>query len=187
LAVGGSATLAAITYDHYKPSAAIRNDPSYATSHTLGVVGREVAIQAAFGFAGKAVGLLRAARAVSVVPQVVSNGIRGRAFEAAVINALGGATGSKTLISGTTLAGDTIKSIPDMLDGKVLTEIKDVKNLSYSKQLQAQLNYAGSNGLSYRLIINMSTKLTGPLENAVRAAGGTIQRFDVTSGTLHPY
>jgi len=132
----------------------------------------------------------RAARTVvaatPIVAQVVTNGIRGRAFEAAAIQALG-ATKNTATLTGTTLAGVAKTTIPDVVQAGQITEIKDVIQLSYSAQLQSQISIATARGIPYNLIVGLNTGVSGPLLNAVRATGGGIRRFDAAAGVFRAF
>ena len=137
-----------------------------------------------------AVRAYRAARVAGtiapVLAQVVSNGIRGRAFEAGAIRALG-ATKNTATLTGRTLAGIAKTTIPDVVQAGHITEIKDVAQLSYSAQLQAQISIATARGIPYNLIVGLSTRISAPLLNAVRATGGSITRFDAATGVFRPF
>jgi len=74
--------------------------------------------------------------------------------------------GPKTPIK---IAGRT--RIPDGLTGKVLTEVKNVKSLSFTRQLRDFASYAGSQKppLKFELWVRSSTRLSGPLVEAKQA------------------
>lgn len=59
--------------------------------------------------------------------------------------------------------------IPDGIntDLKVLSEVKNVKNLSFTKQLRDYSSFAQQNGLGFDLYVRPSTTLSGPLSNAI--------------------
>lgn len=63
--------------------------------------------------------------------------------------------------------------IPDGLTNSVLTEIKNVKTLSYTRQLRDFADYAKAKGLDYHLYVRKSTELSGPLKEAIE--GGAIE------------
>lgn len=81
-----------------------------------------------------------------------------------------GITGPKTGIK----VGGTML-FPDEVTGIALREIKNVKNLSYTKQLRAYNTYAQDKGLKFILETRPGTKLTGPLKMAI-ANGDIIHR-----------
>ncbi len=62
--------------------------------------------------------------------------------------------------------------IPDGITNTTLSEVKNVKSLSYTKQLRDFADIALQRGLGYNLYVRPSTKLSGPLQSAIRQ--GTI-------------
>jgi hypothetical protein len=79
---------------------------------------------------------------------------------------LSGLTGDKTkiLINGR-------NRIPDGLTGTTLTEVKNVANLSYTRQLRDFADYARANNLSFELFVPQNTArfgLSGPLRDAIK-------------------
>ncbi len=62
--------------------------------------------------------------------------------------------------------------IPDGINETTLSEIKNVKKLSYTQQLRDFADIAAERGLTYDLYVRPSTELTGPLLEAIEA--GTI-------------
>jgi RHS repeat-associated protein len=63
-------------------------------------------------------------------------------------------------------------SIPDSLTGGRITEIKDVKYVYNSKQFRDYLN----DGRPVDLIVNVNTKIAGPLAREIAKSGGEIIR-----------
>ena len=61
-----------------------------------------------------------------------------------------------------------VKRIPDGINLKteVLSEIKNVKNLSFTKQLRDYSTFAQQNGLGFDLYVRPGANLSGPLLNA---------------------
>ena len=59
--------------------------------------------------------------------------------------------------------------IPDMYDGlaKIMGEVKNVANLSYTSQLRDYFSYAVNNGFTMNLWIRQTTVLSKPLINAI--------------------
>lgn len=55
--------------------------------------------------------------------------------------------------------------IPDGLDkkNKVLSEVKNVKKQSYTRQIKDFVDYSNKNGYTFELYVRKSTKLTEPL------------------------
>jgi hypothetical protein len=66
-----------------------------------------------------------------------------------------------------------------------IIEIKNAINLSYTTQLQIQVQ--GAQG-SVSLIVSPVTQyISGPLENAIAETGGTIQVFNPATGAFTPW
>ena len=62
-----------------------------------------------------------------------------------------------------------ITRFPDDIDPKtnVLTEVKNVKSLSFTQQLRDYAAYAQENGLTFNLYVRPSTQMSGPLRAAI--------------------
>jgi hypothetical protein len=58
--------------------------------------------------------------------------------------------------------------IPDGLTRTTLSEVKNVKSLSFRSQLRDFCDYAKSNNLKFELYVRPSTKLSGPLIEAIQ-------------------
>ncbi len=58
--------------------------------------------------------------------------------------------------------------IPDGLTPEVLSEVKNVKRLSFTRQLRDFSDHAKANGLRFDLYVRPDTKLSGPLLDAVK-------------------
>ncbi|MEZ8420602.1 putative toxin [Vibrio splendidus] len=58
--------------------------------------------------------------------------------------------------------------IPDGVTSTTLSEVKNVKSLSYTKQLRDFADIAKQQGLQYDLYVRPSTKLSGPLTQAIQ-------------------
>lgn len=114
------------------------------------------------------------------IPQVTINSANGRAFESAVIYALG-ATKNTTPLTVPGLG----TSIPDVMPESDVTEIKNVLNLLYTNQLKIQVQRADS---SFNLIVSPRTQsISQPLQDAVRTSGGNIQIYDPVTGEFTPW
>jgi filamentous hemagglutinin len=103
-------------------------------------------------------------------------GTRHPAFENSVLDALGATKNTAKLT-----VDELGTSIPDVLEqnGNV-TEIKNVANLSFTKQLQIQAQAADG---SFNLVVSPNTQyISGPLQDAVYGSGGTIRVFNPTTG-----
>ncbi len=112
--------------------------------------------------------------------RLARNAVRGRAFEKQVIKALGATKNTASVkVSGVG------RAIPDVIDQGGFTEIKDVIDLSYTKQLQIQV--AASPG-PFNLIVSPRTQtISDPLQRAVRNSRGTIRVFDPATGLFRPW
>jgi Restriction endonuclease fold toxin 7 len=73
-------------------------------------------------------------------------------------------------------SGGAAYRIPDELGNGILGEVKNVKSLSYTSQLQDFTSYAKSNGLQFKLYVRGSTTLTGPLQQLVDSGQITLVR-----------
>lgn len=71
--------------------------------------------------------------------------------------------------------GDKIR-IPDRLTKTTLEEVKNVKSLSFTRQLRDFSNFAQQKGLRFILYTRPDTKLSGPLQQAIKN-GLIFQRF----------
>ena len=58
--------------------------------------------------------------------------------------------------------------IPDGLTNSVLSEVKNVKSLSFTRQLRDFSDFAVRTGRRFDLFVRPSTKLSGPLQEAVQ-------------------
>ncbi|OHB58998.1 MAG: hypothetical protein A2Y12_19700 [Planctomycetes bacterium GWF2_42_9] len=81
----------------------------------------------------------------------------GQAGEEAV-----GISGAKTAIK---INGRT--RVPDQVTSEAVREVKNVNKLSYTKQLHDYVDYAQSTGKQLELHTRSSTKLSGPLNEAI--------------------
>jgi RHS repeat-associated protein len=68
--------------------------------------------------------------------------------------------------------------IPDILDDAkgVIGDVKAVQYQSLTQQLKDFMSYAQDKGYQFKLIVDDSTKLSKPLQQAVQAINGTIER-----------
>ncbi|KRE81367.1 hypothetical protein ASG86_12560 [Arthrobacter sp. Soil764] len=64
--------------------------------------------------------------------------------------------------------------IPDELGNGILGEVKNVKSLTYTSQLQDFVAYSQANNLQFNLYVRQSTTFSGPLQGQINA--GTITR-----------
>lgn len=59
--------------------------------------------------------------------------------------------------------------IPDGLTADVLTEVKNVNSLSFTRQLRDFADYAQDTGRQFDLFVRPDTRLSGPLQEAMEA------------------
>ncbi|WP_143053817.1 putative toxin [Parapedobacter koreensis] len=110
-------------------------------------------------------------RVVGEVDNTVNTGIaNSRALGVAGEQSVG-LSGTKTAIQ---IGGRT--RIPDALTRTTLTEVKNVKTLSFTSPLRDFLAYSQQNGLDFVLYTRPNTVLSGPLQQAINN-GLIIHRF----------
>jgi hypothetical protein len=87
-----------------------------------------------------------------------------------------GITQNTTRIS--SLTGTAAYRVPDGLNAttRVLSEVKNVANLSYTNQLRDYVLWARANGYTFELWVRPTTTLSGPLQEAV-ANGHIVLRY----------
>jgi RHS repeat-associated protein len=115
---------------------------------------------------------------------ILQNAARGSAFEAAGIAAID-AVKNTTLIS---VPGIARSSIPDVLLGVGITEFKNAIEVNYTVQMRIQATYASLTGQPLNLVVSPVTqRVSAPLQQAIAATGGTIQRFDPATGIFSSF
>lgn len=69
--------------------------------------------------------------------------------------------------------------MPGILDeaGGVIGEVKNVQSLSYTAQLRDYVGYAQANQLQFDLYVRGSTRLSGPLQQAVDSGSINLWRW----------
>ena len=107
------------------------------------------------------------------VHRVIANGARGRASEARVLKDLGLA---KNTTKVKTAEGN---AIPDALTNALSLEIKDLKYISFSKQLRIQTGAARASGRQSVLVTGEHTRISSP---TIRAFDQIIRRIDLGPG-----
>lgn len=107
---------------------------------------------------------------VSVREAARSSTATARALGAAGERAVG-LSGTKTAIQ----VGSRTR-IPDALTRTTLTEVKNVKSLSFTRQLRDFHTYSQQNGLDFILYTRPNTTLSGPLRQAINN-GSIIHRY----------
>ena len=86
---------------------------------------------------------------------------------------LGIEAGGKTAIE--SLTKTAARRFPDKLDDLILTEVKNVKSLSFTNQLKDFYLYADATGREFILYVRPTTKLSGPLQEAINAGKITLK------------
>jgi hypothetical protein len=133
---------------------------------------------------GKSVGGLAA------VLTILANAKRGLEFERAVIDALNAASQVTKINKNTSKIGvDGLarRSVPDVLH-RGITEIKSGVEINNSPQLVVQVAFCRAFKKPYNLVVSPTTKrISQKIQQAVRDTGGTIQRFDPSTGAFTPF
>lgn len=171
---------------------AYRENPSLLNKLAVGADSLALALPLVPGGAGLVLKALKGAENVAEVARsadkaelaarLAENAARGGAFERAVLEALGQAKNT-TKVTGA-FRGGVGRAIPDILKEGV-TDIKDVVDLTFTRQLQIEYDTARAAGEPFSVIVSPRTRnISQPLKRAVRDTGGTIQRFDPGTGTL---
>ena len=77
-------------------------------------------------------------------------------------------------------SGNTVRTIPDSMPPGRVVEVKDVRVLSNTRQIQAQANYAKDNNLQYTIYTGPrgSTTLTGTMQALERSGAIRIERLN---------
>ena len=127
--------------------------------------------------------------AVDALPQVVLNRRNGALFEKQVIEALShvGATKNTQLFTVQLDDGSMVTTIPDLWGKTVggLLEIKNVVDLSYRKQLRAQVRLANEERVPFNLVVSPRTQsISEPLRDAIKSTGGSVYKYDPNTGVL---
>lgn len=113
------------------------------------------------------VGTERPPRTRARLPQfVLDRFARGNRNEARTLDEFG-LTKNRRRVTSRDDAGNRVHTYPDaMPDGKVV-DVKDVRILANTRQLQAQSNYAKDNNRQHEIYIGPSTSLTGTMQGKV--------------------
>ena len=98
------------------------------------------------------------ASAEAAVPLITQNAARGAASEARVLDDMG-LTKNTTPVTGT--AG---KSIPDINTSTMVGDVKDVKVVSNTPQMQIQREVAGQTGREHVIVTGTNTHVTAPTQ-----------------------
>ncbi|MCP1646626.1 hypothetical protein J2T41_006285, partial [Pseudomonas citronellolis] len=157
-----------------------------------GLIGKEVAAGAdAVGGTKGSIGEL-----LGGLPKITVNRQNGSAFEKEVIAAFDHVGGVKNteLVTVQLPSGVQVTTIPDMWGRNVggLLEVKNVKELSMSDQLRAQLRLAEITGQPFNLVVSprtqsISAPLRARIDSVTSKVGGGVYRYDPSSGVLSDF
>ena len=114
----------------------------------------------------------------SKAQQLRLNNANGRAFQISVHDWLR-IPENKQAFNVLVVGKGQILTIPDLAIQHGVTEIKSVRYISFTKQLQAQVALAKQKGTSFNLIISPTTKnITKPLSQEIYTSGGKVFEFN---------
>lgn len=87
-------------------------------------------------------------------------------------------TKNTATVQGRDKDGNIVKTIPDAITRTQVIEIKDVKTLYNTRQIQAQANYAKNGRVprEYVVFVGTNTHVTKPALDTIQNAGGRIER-----------
>ena len=111
---------------------------------------------------GKTINIATESASKAPIEQIPT--IRGKMNESKVLNDLG-LQKNTSKVKGRTKNGEVRNTIPDAITSETVYEIKDVKTLSNTKQIQAQMDYAMRNGLDYKIITGTNTHVSIKIPN----------------------
>jgi len=118
----------------------------------------------------------------SIFASILANARQGRAFETAALQAVQ-LLKNKSMVNVLGVG----RSIPDSLIRGV-TEIKSGLEIDNSLQLRVHAAHAMSQKIPFNLVVAPTTRrISKDVRDAVRLSGGTIQRFDSTTGKFGPF
>lgn len=102
---------------------------------------------------------------------------RGRKNEARTLGEAGLTKNTRT-VQGSDKNGHTVKTVPDAITRTQVVEIKDVKILANTRQIQAQAHFAknGNPPREYVVYTGINTHVTKAASETIRNAGGRIVR-----------
>jgi len=98
---------------------------------------------------------------------------RGKRNEARTLQEAGLTKNNRT-VEGRDKNGDIVRTIPDSLPTGRVVEVKDVKFLSYTRQIRGQHSFATNNGRKYEIFTGNNTILSGTMQSLVKAGKITI-------------
>ena len=98
----------------------------------------------------------KAKKGVALSREAVERGVK----KEAITLSEEGLTKNTKKVSSLTTKGDAINVIPDAIDSKTVYEVKDVKTLSFDKQIQGEFYYAKQNGKEFTVITGTNTHVS---------------------------
>jgi hypothetical protein len=107
----------------------------------------------------------------------------GRLFEAGALKAAYLRRNTLTYV-GRTLRGDARTVIPDSMPAKAVWEVKDVGRVTYTRQIQAEVDLANQRGVPFHLIVRPGANISGTLVDAVTRSRGMISVYDPSTTLL---
>ncbi|NJK31195.1 MAG: hypothetical protein HC927_01590 [Deltaproteobacteria bacterium] len=120
--------------------------------------------------------------ACAILSQIRINFSVGKAFEQAALSRLG-LLKNTTKIEGLTRSGHLGRAIPDAITDAGIYEVKNRLVVSYTRQLQIQVDYARMAGRPFHLIVSPRTQhVTRSLLDAVADTGGSVRALDPATG-----
>ncbi|WP_313387883.1 hemagglutinin repeat-containing protein [Achromobacter aegrifaciens] len=134
----------------------------------------------------------RVAGKAAEIPQIILNRQNGAVFEKQVIEAFEHVGGVKntTPVTVKFSNGIEVTTIPDMWGKTVggMLEVKNVKNLSMSDQLRAQILHAKETGQPLNLVVSpRTTNISKNLQQEIAGTGGGIYRYNPANSELTKY
>ena len=115
------------------------------------------------GGASSAIKALRGADKVTDAIQAMN---RGRRNEAKVLESIGEVKNTKSMITTLDKTGERITVILDVIPDTKVVEVKDVKNLSNTKQIRGERQIAEKEGKKFEIITGENTHVSGNIKDS---------------------
>ncbi|GAB6868104.1 hypothetical protein JCM16496A_05090 [Bacteroides rodentium JCM 16496] len=115
------------------------------------------------GGASSAIKALRGADKVTDAIQAMN---RGRRNEAKVLESIGEVKNTKSMITTLDKTGERITVILDVIPDTKVVEVKDVKNLSNTKQIRGERQIAEKEGKMFEIITGEKTHVSGNIKDS---------------------
>ena len=91
---------------------------------------------------------------------------RGRSNEAKVLESIGEVKNAKSMITTLDKTGERITVILDVIPDTKVVEVKDVKNLSNTKQIRGERQIAEKEGKKFEIITGEKTHVSGNIKDS---------------------